>query len=267
MPDAAPPTASPTAAPLPPEGIVTATISGAVATVRFGHPKGNSLPGAILRELAARITAVSRDDAVRVIVLRSEGRGPFCAGASFDELAAVDSAEHGRAFFSGFAGVILAMIRAPQFVVARIHGKATGGGVGLAAAADYAIATRAAACKLSELAIGIGPFVIGPVVEKRIGPAAYGAMSVDADWRDAAWAERHGLYAQLVDDVPALDAAVDALAQRLSTFNPEAMAEIKRVVWSGTDDWETLMARRAETSGRLVLSDFTRRAIAAFRAG
>lgn len=250
---------------LPPEGAVDVRIADGIASVRFGHPKGNSLPGTLLRELAARIRAVGEDPAVRVIVLRSAGHGPFCAGASFDELVAIDGPERGREFFSGFAQVILAMIRAPQFVVTRVQGKTTGGGVGLVAASDYAIATTGAACKLSELAVGIGPFVVGPVIEKRIGNAAYGAMAVDADWRDAAWAHQHGLYARLVDGVAELDDAVHTLAHRLAAFNPEAMAEIKRVVWAGTEDWDALLADRAQTSGRLVLSDFTRAAIGKFR--
>ena len=267
MTHAAPQSGSPAPTALPPNGLVTTAVADGIATVSFGHPKGNLLPGAILQALAARIREVGQDRSTRVIVLRSEGRGPFCAGASFDELVAIDGPERGRQFFSGFSSVILAMIRAPQFVVVRVHGKATGGGVGLVAAAGLAVATAAAACKLSELAIGIGPFVIGPVVEKKVGTAAFGAMSVDADWRDAAWAERHGLYARVVEDVAALDAEVDALARRLAGFNPEAMAEIKRVVWAGTEHWDTLMAERAEISGRLVLSEFTRRSIAAFKAG
>jgi methylglutaconyl-CoA hydratase len=258
------PTPEPT---LPPAGAVDVHLADGIATVRFGHPKSNSLPGTLLRELAARIREVGQDPAARVIVLRSAGHGPFCAGASFDELVAIDSPERGQEFFSGFAGVILAMIRVPQFVVTRVQGKTTGGGVGLVAASDYAVATANAACKLSELAVGIGPFVVGPVIEKRIGSAAYGAMSVDADWRDAAWAERHGLYARVVEHIPELNDTVDALARRLAAFNPEAMAEIKRVVWAGTEHWDALLAERARTSGRLVLSEFTRAAIAKFKAG
>ncbi len=260
---AAPPRPEP---PLPPEGAVDVHTADGVATVRFGHPKSNSLPGSLLRALAARIREVGQDPATRVIVLRSAGHGPFCAGASFDELVAIDGPERGREFFSGFAGVILAMIRAPQFVVTRVQGKTTGGGVGLVAASDYAIATAGAACKLSELAVGIGPFVVGPVIEKRVGNAAFGAMSVDADWRDARWAHQHGLYARVVEHGAELDDAVDAMARRLAGFNPEAMAEIKRVVWAGTEHWDELLAERAQISGRLVLSEFTRAAIAKFKA-
>jgi methylglutaconyl-CoA hydratase len=252
---------------LPATGAVDVRLADGIATVRFGHPKSNSLPGTLLRELAARIREVGQDPAVRVIVLRSAGHGPFCAGASFDELVAIDSPERGQEFFSGFAGVILAMIRAPQFVLTRVQGKTTGGGVGLVAASDYAIATAGAACKLSELAVGIGPFVVGPVIEKRIGSAAYGAMAVDADWRDARWAHQHGLYARVVEHIPELNDAVDALAGRLAGFNPEAMAEIKRVVWAGTEHWDELLAERARTSGRLVLSEFTRAAIGKFKNG
>ena len=267
-PDTPTPVPAPTPEPpLPPEGAVDVRTVDGITTVRFGHPKSNSLPGSLLRELAARIRAAGEDPATRVIVLRSSGLGPFCAGASFDELVAIDGPERGREFFSGFAGVILAMIRAPQFVITRVQGKTTGGGVGLVAASDYAIAAAGAACKLSELAVGIGPFVVGPVIEKRIGNAAFGAMAVDADWRDARWAHQHGLYARVVEHAAELDDAVHALARRLAAFNPEAMAEIKRVVWAGTEHWDQLLAERAQISGRLVLSDFTRAAIGKFKNG
>jgi methylglutaconyl-CoA hydratase len=254
---------------LPPDGHVTTLVTDGVATVRFGHPKGNSMPGALLRALAEHIRRAGDDPTVRVVVLRSDGSGPWCAGASFDELVAISEAgdrEAGRAFFSGFAHVIRAMQQCPKLVVARVHGRVAGGGVGLVAASDYAIAVEGASCKLSELAVGIGPFVVGPVIERKIGLAAFSAMAVDADWRDAAWAHQHGLYARVVPGVAELDVAVHALAARLAASNPEAMAEIKRVVWEGTETWDTLLADRADVSGRLVLSEFTRRSIAAFKA-
>lgn len=247
-------------------GTVTVTTDGGIATVSFHHPRGNSLPGALLRQLAADIAAVGARPDVRVIILRSEGTGPWCAGASFDELVAIGSPEQGLEFFSGFSGVILAMTRVPQFVIARIHGKTAGGGVGLTAAADYAVCVERAAFRLSELAVGIGPFVVGPVIEKKIGTGAYAAMTVDADWRDAAWAERHGLVAKVVADESALDAAVGALATTLARSNPQAVAELKRVFWTGTEHWPALLRERAAASGRLVLSEHTRQAIAAFKA-
>lgn len=254
------------ASPLPAEGRVALDVADGIATIRFGHPKGNSLPSAVLRALADTVAQAGRDSAVRVIVLESDGTGPFCAGASFDELTAIDDAASGKEFFSGFARVILAMLRAPQLVVTRVHGKAAGGAVGLIAASDYAIATENAACKLSELAVGIGPFVVGPVIEKKIGLAAFQAMAVDADWRDARWAYNAGLYSQLVGSREELDHRVVGMARQLAASNPEAMAGIKRVCWAGTENWESLLAERAEMSGRLVLSEFTRAAIAKFRA-
>lgn len=253
------------ASPLPPEGRVALTVADGIATIRFGHPKGNSLPGAVLRRLAETVAEAGRTADARVIVLETDGTGPFCAGASFDELTAIDDAARGKDFFLGFARVILAMLRCPQFVVTRVHGKAAGGAVGLIAASDYAIAVEGAACKLSELAIGIGPFVVGPVIERKIGLAAFQAMAVDADWRDARWAYNAGLYAQLVPDRTALDERVTSIARQLAASNPEAMAGIKRVCWAGTEDWDALLAERAEMSGRLVLSQFTREAIARFR--
>jgi methylglutaconyl-CoA hydratase len=246
-------------------GDVTVTIADGIGTIRFGHPKGNSLPGVLLQRLAEAVTWVGKDPAARVIVLRSEGTGPFCAGASFDELVSISDAADGAEFFSGFAKVILAMIRAPKFVLVRVHGRTAGGGVGIAAAGDYTFAVKSASAKLSELAVGIGPFVVGPVIERRIGQGPYAAMSVDADWRDAAWGERHGLYARVFDDVADMDAALNALAGTLAASNPEAMAEMKRVFWTGTEKWDALLAERARVSGKLVLSEFTRSAIAKFK--
>lgn len=257
-----------TDAPFPansPDGYVRTEIADGIGRIEFFHPKSNALPSAILRDLAAAVTAVGADPSARVIVLQSGGTGPFCAGASFDELTAISSSEQGQEFFSGFARVILAMIRAPKFVISRVHGKAAGGAVGLIAASDFSMAVSKASAKLSELAVGIGPFVVGPVIEKKIGLAAFGAMSVDADWRDAAWGERHGLYAKLFDDVAAMDDAVTALATTLAASNPEAMAMLKRVFWTGTEQWDTLLAERAAMSGTLVLSAFTRNAIGAFK--
>src|SRR3954462_4041433 len=192
-------------------GGATLTIAEGVGTVRFSHPKSNSLPSVLLRRLADAVAWMGRDPAVRVIVLRSDGSGTFCAGASFDELVDIANEEEGAQFFSGFAQVILAMVRAPKLVIVRVQGRTTGGGVGIAAAADYAFAVEGASAKLSELAVGIGPFVVGPVIERRIGNGPYAAMAVDADWRDAAWCERHGLYAQVDDDVATMDANINAL--------------------------------------------------------
>jgi methylglutaconyl-CoA hydratase len=246
-------------------GDVSVNIADGIGTIHFSHPKGNSLPGALLRRLAEAITWVGRDPAARVIVLRSAGSGPFCAGASFDELIAIADEAQGEEFFSGFARVILAMIRAPKFVLVRVHGRTAGGGVGIAAAGDYTFAVRTASAKLSELAVGIGPFVVGPVIERRIGNGPYTAMTVDADWRDAEWGERHGLYARTFDDVASMDAAINALAGTLAASNPDAMTELKRVCWAGTEPWDVVLSERARMSGRLVLSEFTRAAIAKFK--
>ena len=243
---------------------VQVSVSDAIATVTFGGTKGNSLPGALLRELATTIETTAARGDVNVIVLRSEGDGPFCAGASFDELKSITDETTGKQFFLGFAGVILAMTRAPKPVIVRIQGKTVGGGVGVAAAADYAIAARGASIRLSELAVGIGPFVVGPVIEHKIGRGPYSALALDADWRDAEWAERHGLFASVKESTKELDDAVAALAQKLAKSNPEAVARIKRTVWANTDHWPQLLDERAATSGKLVLSQFTRDAIANF---
>jgi len=252
--------------PVPPDsGTVRTTTANGIATVSFHHPKGNSLPGALLRELADVIGQAGSDPGVHVVVLRSEGSGPFCAGASFDELTRIEDPESGRQFFSGFATLILAMRQCPTPIVTRVHGKVAGGGVGIVAASDYVIATANASLRLSELAVGIGPFVVGPVIERKVGPGAFAAMALDAAWRDAAWGERFGLYARVCADEAALDDAVAAMADSLARANPEATRQLKEIFWEGTADWEAHLGERAAMSGRLVLSDHTRRAIAEFR--
>lgn len=237
-----------------------------VASVEFHHPLSNSLPGKVLRQLAQTIEEAGNNDAVKVIILRSAGERAFCAGASFDELIAIDDLETGKEFFSGFAGVINAMRKAPKFVLCRVQGKAVGGGVGLACAADHTFATTHASVKLSELAVGIGPFVVGPAVERKVGNSAFTSMTIDAtSWKTAGWARSKGLYTEIFDSVEAMDADIEKLVDQLCKSNPEAMSMLKRVFWEGTENWDELLAERAEMSGRLVLSDFTRQAISAFK--
>ena len=248
-------------------GRVELTInSNGVGTITFGHPASNSLPRAVLDALARTVEEASGNADCKVIVLKSWGDRAFCAGASFDELITIQNEDEGLEFFSGFSKVILAMRRSPKFIICRVQGKTVGGGIGIAAAADYALATSFASVKLSELAIGIGPFVVGPAVERKMGTAAFTALAIDAaTWYDAQWAQKQGLYAQVFDDAASMDGAIDAVAQRLAASNPEAIAELKRVFWAGTDHWESLLTERAAISGRLVLSDFTREAINRFK--
>lgn len=250
------------------EGYVKTETHQGITTIEFFHPQSNSLPGKLLEQLTQAIHGAGNEEGTRVIVIRSAGERAFCAGASFHELIAIRNEEEGLAFFSGFAHVINAMRTCPQFIIARIHGKCVGGGVGIAAAADYAIATEGADVKLSELAVGIGPFVVGPVVEKKIGASAFSQLAIDATmWRNAEWARRKGLYAELHPDTGGMDESVGRLAHTLAHSSPDAMTAMKRMFWSGTEHWNELLAERAAVSGRLVLSDFTREAIAKFNKG
>ena len=236
-----------------------------IATIEFYHPQSNSLPGKLLEELTHAVHGVGNEKDIRVIILRSAGEKAFCAGASFDELLAIETAEQGLDFFSGFAHLINAMRKCPQFIIARIQGRCVGGGVGIAAAADYAIAAENAEVKLSELAVGIGPFVVGPAVERKIGLAAFSSLSIDASmWRNAEWARRRGLYAELHATRDGLDESVRRLAENLAHSNPEAMALMKENFWKGTEHWDRLLIERAAVSGRLVLSEFSRNAIKKF---
>lgn len=247
-------------------GYVQTDLDHGIATIEFYHPASNSLPGQILGDLAKAIDKAGQDERVKVIVLRSAGKGAFCAGASFDELIAIQDEKQGLAFFSGFALVINAIRKAHKFVIGRVQGKAVGGGVGLASACDYTLATEGAAIKLSELAIGIGPFVVGPAVERKLGTSCFAQLAIDAtEWRSAEWSKKHGLYAEMYKTTEELDDAVNRLADKLAHSNPEAMAMLKKVFWQGTDHWDKLLPERAAMSGKLVLSQFTRDAIEKFK--
>jgi methylglutaconyl-CoA hydratase len=247
-------------------GSVVSNISQGIATITFGHPQSNSLPGVILNKLAEEIKTVGANAEVRVIILRTLGEKTFCAGASFDELVAIKDYESGLEFFSGFAKVINACRTTKQLIIGRVQGKAVGGGVGIAAAVDYCFATTQADIKLSELAVGIGPFVVGPAVARKIGVSGMSELAINATaWRSAEWAKNKGLYAEVFEDIAAMDEAVNSLAIRLAQSNPEAMFELKRIFWQGTEDWDQLLTERAGISGRLVLSEFTRNAILAFK--
>ncbi len=243
-----------------------ATDENGITTIEFQHPLSNSLPGRVLAKLAETITSVGKDDNTKVIILKSAGERAFCAGASFDELIAIDDLDVGKVFFSGFANVINAARKCPKLIIGRVQGKAVGGGVGMASAVDFCYATKFAAVKLSELAVGIGPFVVGPAVERKVGTSAMSMMAINAtEWYDAEWAREKGLYAETFDSIEAMDEAISVLATKLANSNPEAMSMLKEVFWQGTEHWDTLLSERAAMSGKLVLSDFTKNAINKFK--
>jgi methylglutaconyl-CoA hydratase len=249
------------------EGYVKSELHNGIATIEFFHPQSNSLPGKMLEKLAHTIHGAGNDVDLKIIILRSTGETTFCAGASFDELAAIKTEEQGLEFFSGFAHVINAMRTSPKFIIGRIHGKCVGGGVGLAAAVDYAIATEAAEIRLSELAIGIGPFVVGPAIERKIGVSAFSQLAIDATtWRNADWARRKGLFAELHTNAEGMDESIIRLSNLLAHSSPQAMAEMKKIFWRGTEHWDKLLIERATISGRLILSEFSKNAIEKFKA-
>lgn len=242
-------------------GSIITTIENKIATLEFGHPASNSFPSDLLNRLTNELNILSNNTNVSVIVLKSSGSGAFCAGASFDELLAVSNPEEATEFFSGFANVLNAMRTCSKIIIGRIHGKAVGGGVGIISACDYALATTESSIKLSELGIGIGPFVIEPAVSRKIGKSATAEMALDTEWKTAAWAGQKGLYAKALETQEKLDQEITTLANKLASYNPEALFEMKKVLWEGTENWNTLLYERAEISGKLVLSDFSRKAL------
>ncbi|MBA6156788.1 enoyl-CoA hydratase/isomerase family protein [Tenacibaculum sp. S7007] len=247
-------------------GSLYTNIQNNIATVEFGHPASNSFPSELLARLANEFDALSNNDEVSVIVLKSEGERAFCAGASFDELVAINDLERGKAFFSGFANVINAMRKCSKLIIGRVQGKTVGGGVGLAAACDYVLATEHASIKLSEFTIGIGPFVIAPAVERKIGVGGLAELTLDAsNWKNAYWAKEKGLYARVFETKNELDKEVEILSEKLASYNPEALVEMKKALWKDTEHWGSLLIERAETSGKLVLSEFTKNALSKFK--
>lgn len=243
-------------------GYVQSETHQGITTIEFFHPQGNSLPRKILEDLAHSIHLAGTDPATKVIILRSAGDTVFCSGASFNELAAIRNEQEGLAFFSGFANVINAMRLCPKFIIGRIQGKCVGGGVGLAAAVDYAIAVESVEIKLSELAIGIGPFVIGPAIERKIGKSAFSQLAIDATlWRNGDWARRKSLFAELHSSIENMDESITRLAESLAHSSVEAMAQLKKTFWEGTEHWDKLLMERAAISGKLVFSSFAKEAI------
>jgi methylglutaconyl-CoA hydratase len=248
------------------QGDVTFSVENGIATIEFFHPLSNSLPGRVLAKLAETITKMGEMEDVLVIILKSAGERAFCAGASFDELISIQDLDEGKKFFSGFANVINAARKCPKLIIGRVQGKAVGGGVGMASAVDYCFATKFASVKLSELAVGIGPFVVGPAVERKIGRSAMSQLAINAtEWESAQWAKDKGLYTEIFDTAEEMDQAIAELANKLAKSNPEAMRLLKQIFWEGAEHWDTLLMERAAMSGQLVLSDFTRNAINAFK--
>lgn len=247
------------------QGSIAINIQNKIATVTFSHPASNSFPSSLLQKLTSELNAISSNPEVNVVILQSEGK-TFCAGASFDELLSITNLKDGKKFFSGFADVINAMRKCSKIIIAKVQGKAVGGGVGLISACDFAFAYQDAAVKLSEIAIGIGPFVIEPAVSRKIGKNAMAEMSLQPTiWQTADWAVAKGLYADLFDSMHEVNDAVSHLAEKLASYNPEALAEMKKVFWEGTENWDKLLYERAAISGKLVLSDFTKDALSQFK--
>lgn len=250
----------------PQPGYVKTEISGGIASIEFFHPAQNSLPAHLLADLANAIKAAGESKDVKIVILKSAGDRTFCAGASFDELMAIEQFEKGKQFFLGFANVINAMRKCPKFIIGRIQGKAVGGGVGLASATDYCMATKFASIKLSELAVGIGPFVVGPAVVRKLGTSAFSQLAINAtEWQTAAWAKEKGLFNEVFETIEQLDAYIAYLSEKLINSNPEAMQMLKKTFWQGTEHWDDLLDQRAAMSGKLVLSEFTKNAIEAFK--
>jgi methylglutaconyl-CoA hydratase len=247
-------------------GTIYTSTNQKIATITFGHPSSNAFPTELLQRLIDTIARVSEDKEINMIVLKSEGDRSFCAGAFFDELLVIDDEAQGTAFFMGFANLMNAMRTSPKIIMARIQGKAVGGGVGIAAAADYCYATEAADIKLSELSVGLGPFVIAPAVERKIGKSGLTELALGAhEWQTAYWAKEKGLFAKVFESIREMDEEIELFSSKISGYSSEGLAALKALLWKGTEDWGTLLPEYAAINGKLVLSDFTKKALQKFK--
>ena len=242
------------------------TVLNGIATISFFHPEQNSLPTIVLRSLIKTINLLSNDSGILVIILKSDGRGTFCAGANFTEMLEINDSISGYKYFNGFADLINTMRLCPKLIIVRVQGKSVGGGVGLLAAGDYCMATKDAAIKLSDFNIGIGPFVIEPAIERKIGRSNMAQLTIDAtSFYSPAWALDKSLYNAVYDDIKSLDIAVQDFAVKISNFNPIAVTKMKEIFWKGTEDWGLLLSERAYLSGKFVLSPYTKKALKLFK--
>jgi methylglutaconyl-CoA hydratase len=247
------------------KGYIKSYTLNQITTIEFYHPKHNSMPGYLLTELQEAIQMAGNDPKTSLIILRSAGDRTFCAGASFDELVAIQNEVEGKSFFMGFANVINAMRKCPKIIIGRIQGKAIGGGVGLASATDYCMASKFASIKLSELAVGIGPFVIGPSVQRKIGISDFSHLAINAtEWQTAQWAKEKSLFQEVFETTAQLDEYITHFSEKLVGMNPMALQKLKKVFWEGTENWDQLLEQRAEISGNLVLSRHAKNAIHSF---
>jgi len=247
------------------QGHIKLEIEDKIGTIEFFHPSHNSLPSGLLKQLQTTILECGQNDEILIIVLKSAGERTFCAGASFDELISIEYEDQGKTFFMGFANVINAIRTCGKLVIGRVQGKAVGGGVGLASAVDYCMSTKYGSVKLSELAVGIGPFVIGPVVQRKIGLSAFSQLAINAtEWQTAKWAQSRGLYQDIFDTTEQMDDYIKRFTDTLKMMNPEALSGLKKIFWEGTEHWHNLLESRAETSGQLVLSKFSKETIKSF---
>jgi len=247
------------------KGKINISIKNKVVTLSFYHPASNSFPSYLLKELTKTISEIGTYDEAKLIILKSEGNKSFCSGASFNELLAIKNLNQGIEFFSGFANLINAMRKCPKIIISRVQGKAVGGGVGIIAASDYCFATEKADLKLSEISIGIGPFVVAPAIERKIGIAALGELSLNAtEWHNAYWAKEKGLFSKIFENAKDMDNEINLFSSKLTSYNPQALTALKKMLWKNTEDWDDLLLERAAISGKLVLSEFTKESLQKF---
>jgi methylglutaconyl-CoA hydratase len=236
-------------------GFINYNIKDSVLHLEFGHPLGNSLPSNLLSGLKNSITTASTDDSIKVILLKSSGNS-FCGGASFNELVKIDNLEDATEFFMGFANLMLAIKECPKPVVAKVHGKSVGGGLGIIAASDWAIGTEKSSIRLSEISIGIGPFTIGPVLVRKIGVGNFQRLSLSADWIDSNWGLNSGLFQEICNS-DALETVTESRIEHFKKLDPISFAENKKLMWSFSDITEDSLRVKASNVSKLLLNQNT----------
>ncbi len=223
-----------------------------VCTLTLNRPDiHNAFDDSLIAAITTAFTELGTDPTVRVVILAGAGKS-FSAGADLGWMKRM--ASYGRddnyADALALAEMVHAIAACPKPVIARVHGAAFGGGVGLVAACDMAVGGPRASFCLSEVKLGLIPAAISPYVIEAIGTRAARRYFLTAERFDAAEALRLGLLHSLVDDEAALDTTISGLVDALLTGGPHALAAAKRLI-SGVANQPISADLRADTAARI----------------
>ncbi len=239
-----------------------------LAVVTLNRPDvHNAFNAELIAELTDVFTAISDQPTIRMMILRGEGKS-FSAGAdlSWMKLAARHTREENEIDALRLAEMLRTLYEMPQMTLALVQGAAIGGGAGLVAACDVAVAMAGTTFRFSEVRLGLTPATISPFVMEAIGPRWARALFTTGESFDAAFAERIGLVQYVVGDGAEMTAMEERLAELVFSAAPGAVADAKALVrdFSGAvideglshDTAKRIAARRVSQEGKEGIAAF-----------